>query len=113
MPSTCSSSPSSRACTSPRAWSWTCRTARPHCARPGEAYDGLRSDHRRTPMSDYATATGHDITIVETTDQNEVRYWCDSLGCTEAQLREAVVAVGTSPATVRAFLKTLSARGVF
>ena len=64
-------------------------------------------------MSDYTTATGHDSTIVEVADGNEVRYWCDSLGCTEAQLRESVQAVGSSPESVRAFLKVLSQRGVF
>ena len=64
-------------------------------------------------MSDYTTATGHDTTRVEIADGNEVRYWCESLGCTEAQLREAVQAVGSSPESVRAFLTTLSARGVF
>ena len=41
-------------------------------------------------MSNYTTATGHDTTIVEIADGNEVRYWCESLGCTEAQLRESV-----------------------
>ena len=64
-------------------------------------------------MSQYTTATGHDTTIVEIADGNEVRYWCASLGCTEAQLRESVQAVGSSPADVREFLKTLSGRGVF
>ena len=64
-------------------------------------------------MSEYKTATGHDTTIVEIADGNEVRYWCESLGCTEAQLRESVQAVGSSPDDVREFLKTLSARGVF
>ena len=64
-------------------------------------------------MNDYATATGHDTKIVEISDGNEVRYWCESLGCTEAQLRESVQAVGSSPENVRAFLTTLSARGVF
>jgi hypothetical protein len=66
-----------------------------------------------TTMSDYTTATGHDTTIVEIADGNEVRYWCESLGCTEAQLRESVQAVGNSPENVRQFLKTLSARGAF
>jgi len=42
-----------------------------------------------------------------------VRYWCDSLGCTEAQLRESIQAVGDSPASVRDFLKTLTQRGLF
>lgn len=64
-------------------------------------------------MSEYTTATGHDTTIVEIADGNAVRYWCQSLGCTEAQLRESVQAVGGSPDAVRAFLRTLSARGVF
>ena len=64
-------------------------------------------------MSDYATATGHDITVVRLGEGQEVRYWCDVLGCTEAQLRESVAAVGSSPADVREFLKTLSSRGVF
>ena len=64
-------------------------------------------------MSDYTTATGHDTTIVQIAHRNQVRYWCDSLGCTEAQLRESVQAVGSSPESVRAFLRTLSARGVF
>jgi hypothetical protein len=64
-------------------------------------------------MSDYTTATGHDDTTVEIAAPNEVRYWCDALGCTEAQLRESVQAVGSSPARVREFLRVLSARGVF
>ena len=64
-------------------------------------------------MSSYTTATGHDSKIVEIADGNEVRYWCESLGCTEAQLRESVQAVGSSPEKVREFLKMLSARGVF
>ena len=64
-------------------------------------------------MSEYTTATGHDTTIVEIADGNQVRYWCQSLGCTEAQLRESVKAVGSSPVAVREFLRTLSARGVF
>lgn len=64
-------------------------------------------------MSDYTTATGHDTSKVQIADGNQVRYWCDSLGCTEAQLRESVQAVGDSPARVREFLKMLSKRGVF
>jgi Protein of unknown function (DUF3606) len=64
-------------------------------------------------MSDYSTATGHDSGIVEIADGNQVRYWCQTLGCTEAQLRESVQAVGHSPADVRQFLTVLSQRGVF
>ena len=64
-------------------------------------------------MSSYTTATGHDSKIVEIADGNEVRYWCESLGCTEAQLREAVHAFGSSPADVRRYLTELDRRGVF
>ena len=64
-------------------------------------------------MSDYRTATGHDSEIVEIANGNQVRYWCDSLSCTEAQLLESVQAVGDSPAKVRQFLKDLSERGAF
>ena len=64
-------------------------------------------------MSDYRTATGHDSEVVETANGNQIRYWCHSLGCTEAQLRESVQAVGHSPAEVRDFLKGLTQRGVF
>jgi len=64
-------------------------------------------------MSNYTTATGHDTTRVQVADGNQVRYWCDSLGCTEAQLRESIQAVGESPASVRDFLKTLTQRGLF
>ena len=64
-------------------------------------------------MSDYRTATGHDSEIVEIAEGNQIRYWCHSLRCTEAQLLESVQAVGHSPADVRQFLKDLSQRGVF
>ena len=64
-------------------------------------------------MSDYRTATGHDREVVEIADGNQIRYWCHSLQCTEAQLRESVQAVGTSPAEVRKFLEEMSQRGVF
>lgn len=77
-----------------------------------DGYDSLACK-RGTSMSDYKTSTGHDTTTVEIADGSQVRYWCDCLGCTEAQLREAVQAVGNSPAKVRDFLKTLTQRGLF
>ena len=64
-------------------------------------------------MSDYTTATGHNSEIVEMVDGNQIRYWCDSLQCTEAQLRESVETVGYLPADVRQYLRDLSQRGVF
>jgi hypothetical protein len=35
---------------------------------------------------------------------HEVRYWTRSLGCTEAELREAVMAIGYSAAEIRFYL---------
>lgn len=64
-------------------------------------------------MNTYTTATGHDSRVVEIADGNEVRYWCELLGCTEAQLHESVNAVGTDPERVREFLAVLTRRGVF
>ena len=75
-------------------------------------YDGPELQ-LRPDMSDYTTATGHDETKVQIADGNQLRYWCHSLGCTEAQLRESVQAVGDSPVNVRDFLKTLTERGLF
>ena len=39
----------------------------------------------------------------------EVEHWCDSLGCTERDLYEAVLAVGYSALRVRAYLKMKAA----
>jgi hypothetical protein len=63
-------------------------------------------------MSSYTTATGHDTTIVEIADGNEVRYWCESLGCTK---RSCANRFRRSAARreVREFLKLLSARGAY
>jgi len=76
-------------------------------------YDRVQRFDTGNDMSDYTTATGHDTTIVEIAAGNQVRYWCEALGCTEAQLRESVQAVGNSPEDVRAYLEVLSQRGVF
>ena len=82
-------------------------------AEHASEYDGAAIPDTEYTMRDFTTATGHDSTIVQIAFGNEVRYWCDALGCTEAQLRESVQAVGTSPEDVRDFLKVLSQRGVF
>ena len=64
-------------------------------------------------MSDYRTATGHNREVVEIADGNQIRYWCHSLRCTEAQLRESVRAVGTSPTEVGKFLRKMDQRDAF
>ncbi|MGC9966162.1 MAG: DUF3606 domain-containing protein [Syntrophobacteraceae bacterium] len=38
-------------------------------------------------------------------EQNELKYWCQKFTCTEFQLKNAVMAVGTAPEAVRHFLK--------
>jgi hypothetical protein len=57
-------------------------------------------------MSDDKKKTGLDRKLISLTEAYEVRDWCKSLGCTEAQLRKAVAAVGPSAAKVRAWLKS-------
>ncbi len=42
---------------------------------------------------------------VNVNEDHEVRYWCGKFGCTEAQLREAVKAVGVMAADVGANLE--------
>ncbi|MEP0367426.1 MAG: DUF3606 domain-containing protein [Cyclobacteriaceae bacterium] len=41
---------------------------------------------------------------IDINDPNEVRNWCKSFGCTEADLKAAVKAVGTSAQAVRKHL---------
>jgi hypothetical protein len=56
----------------------------------GKEDDPDRLTHLERNMSDYRTATGHDSEIVEIAEGNQIRYWCHSLQCTEAQLRQSV-----------------------
>ena len=81
--------------------------------RQGKEDDPAPPDPSESILSDYKTATGHDRAVVEIADGNQVRYWCHELQCTEAQLRESVQAVGTSPVKVRKYLEELGERGVF
>lgn len=48
--------------------------------------------------------TSMDRKLISLSEPYEVRDWCKSLGCTEAELRAAVAAVGHSAAKVRAHL---------
>lgn len=56
-------------------------------------------------MSDDKTKTGLDRKLISLTQPKEVRSWCKSLGCDEAQLRKAVEEVGDSAEKVRVWLK--------
>ncbi len=56
-------------------------------------------------MSDTPKGTSQDRKLIALTQDYEVRDWCKSLGCTEAELRAAVAAVGNSAEKVREFLK--------
>jgi len=55
-------------------------------------------------MSDDPSKTGQDRRLISLAQDHEVREWCQSLGCTEEQLRRAVAAVGDSAQAVRAEL---------
>lgn len=56
-------------------------------------------------MSDDKTKIGQDRKLISLTQAYELRGWCKSLGCTEAQLRKAVDEVGDSAEKVRIWLK--------
>jgi Protein of unknown function (DUF3606) len=56
-------------------------------------------------MSDTSKGTSQDRKLIALNEDYEVRDWCKSLGCTEAQLRKAVAAVGHSADKVREYLK--------
>jgi len=45
-----------------------------------------------------------DVSRINIHQPHEVAYWCSALGVSEAKLREAVMAVGTSAAAVRRYL---------
>jgi hypothetical protein len=55
-------------------------------------------------MSDDPKKTRLDRTLISINEEHEVRSWTQSLGCTPAQLREAVKAVGNSAEAVRKHL---------
>lgn len=56
-------------------------------------------------MADDPKKTGLDRKLIALNEPHEVLSWTKSLGCTEAQLREAVKAVGSSAEAVRVYLK--------
>ncbi|MGC9196596.1 MAG: DUF3606 domain-containing protein [Syntrophobacteraceae bacterium] len=37
-------------------------------------------------------------------ERNEIKYWCNKFGCSEMELKNAVMAVGTAEDRVRGFL---------
>lgn len=55
-------------------------------------------------MSDDKTQTAQDRHLINLSEPYEVRDWTHSLGVTEAQLRDAVAAVGNSADKVREYL---------
>ncbi len=56
-------------------------------------------------MSDDLSKRGpQDRSRINVNEAHELRYWTQALGVTEAQLREAVKAVGPSAAAVREHL---------
>lgn len=56
-------------------------------------------------MSDDKKATGLDRKLIALGEDYEVRDWTKSLGCTEAELRAAVKAVGNSAEAVGDYLR--------
>jgi hypothetical protein len=58
-----------------------------------------------TNMADDPKKTALDRKLIALNEPYEVLSWTKSLGCTEAQLRAAVAAVGNSAEAVRVYLK--------
>ena len=58
-----------------------------------------------TFMADDTKKTGLDRKLISLDEPHEVRSWCESMGCTEAQLREAVHAAVSSASAVRDYLQ--------
>jgi len=56
-------------------------------------------------MADDPTKTGLDRKLIALTEPHEVRSWCKSLVCSEAELTAAVKSVGHSAEKVRELLK--------
>ncbi len=57
-------------------------------------------------MSDDPKKTVQDRKLISLSEDYEVRDWTKSLGCTEAELRAAVKAVGNSAEAVRKHLSS-------
>jgi len=56
-------------------------------------------------MSDNTTLTSQDQELISLAKASEVRSWCKSLDCDEAQLRKGVDEVGYSAEKVRVWMK--------
>lgn len=57
-------------------------------------------------MADNRSKSGEpDRSLINTSEKYEMNYWTKKLGVSEAELREAVKAVGNSADKVQAFLK--------
>lgn len=55
-------------------------------------------------MSDDKPSTAQDRKLISLEQDYEVRDWCESLNCTEQELRSAVKSVGNSAQAVREHL---------
>ena len=56
-------------------------------------------------MQDATLKKTFDRSLISFEREFSVRYWCNSLGCTQGQLRAAVRSVGCDAEAVRLFLK--------
>jgi hypothetical protein len=59
---------------------------------------------KETTMNDEFAKTALDRRLINLEQDYEVRYWTKEFGCTEAELHEAVAAVGRTAEKVREYL---------
>ena len=66
---------------------------------------GAKFWHAYAMSNDDKSKKGLDRTLIGFGQEYQVRFWCNSLGCTQNALRAAVRAVGNSADAVRTYLK--------
>ena len=70
----------------------------------------LKTTQKENAMPDETSRPVRDSRFIALDQDHEFRYWTKNLGCTEGELRAAVVAVGNSVNSVRKYLSILRLR---
>jgi len=70
----------------------------------GRCIVGASNKEIHTMADDLSTRGPQDATRIDVNEAHEVRYWTQTLGVTEAQLRSAVAAAGVEVKDIRTYL---------
>jgi hypothetical protein len=55
---------------------------------------------------DLSNRGGSDRSRINVNEPHELRYWCQKLGCTETQLKQAIREVGIQASAVESYLRS-------